>query len=127
MRLTLTGAKDVEKQLARMESKCKEMGRYRAMVGSSKPYAWGVEFGRHRLSGKLARGAGGSLYLRRAMDQVMGNSDTDIAQGLSKVQYPGVWILRRLGLWVRRLGRSYVPRQTGQLRRSIVFIVEAKR
>lgn len=110
LRITLQGMADVEKQMKRIERGAAAMGRYQAVVGSKLPYAWGMEFGRHRLTGKLARKAGGAFYITRAVNQVMSEGDRDISEGLNKVMAPGAWVLRRLGLWARRLARQNAPR-----------------
>lgn len=129
MRITLNGMEDTQKQLERIERGTKAMDRYRAEVGSKLPYAWGMEFGRHRVSGKLARRSGGTLYITRAVQTVLSDADRDISEGLTKVTAPGAWVLRRLGLWSRRLARANAPRgpknkkRSYRLRRSIGYRV----
>ena len=113
MKISLAGMDDALEQTKRIERGTKALGNYRAIVRSKLPYAWGMEFGRHRESGKLARKAGGSLYISRAIEEVMTNADADISEGLTKVTAPGPWILRRLGLWARRLARKNAPRSRG--------------
>ena len=81
-----------------------------AVVGSRLPYAWGIEFGRHRVSGKLARRAGGVRYITTAVETVLGDMDRDISEGLNKVTAPGPWVLKRLALWARRLARKNAVR-----------------
>lgn len=126
MRLKVTGTGEAKAQLAKIEEKCKDMARWHAFVGSRQPYAYGQEFGAHRVSGRLARRAGGAFYLRRAVDTVMGSADHDITEGMSRVRYPGVWVLRRLALWARRIARLNAPRERGRLRRSILTLVERR-
>lgn len=82
----------------------------KAILFVSLPYGWGIHFGRHRKSGKLARRAGGAFYLTRAVEQMKAGAVADISQGLDKVSAPGPWILRRLGRWSRRIARTLVPR-----------------
>lgn len=110
MKITLKGMEDAEKQFARIERGLKAMGDYTGVVFSRLPYAYGAEEGRHRQSGKLARVAGGAYYIRRAIDTVMSDADRDLAEGLDKVTAPGVWVMRRLALWARRLARKNAPR-----------------
>lgn len=110
MHITLRGLEDVQKQMERIERASKNMGEWKVFVGSRLPYAWGIEFGSHRQSGKLARRAGGSFYLRRAVDSVLAGADRDMSEGLNKVTAPGVWLMRRLGLWARRLAKVNAPR-----------------
>ncbi len=99
------------------------MEQARAQVGSSMPYAYGIETGRHRVSGRVARSAGGAYYLQRAVNAVLADADSDVSQGLEKVGAPGPWVLRRLGRWARRLARLNVVRKTGRLRRSLTVLV----
>jgi hypothetical protein len=119
MKITLQGMEDAQKQMERIARGTAAMGDYKAFVGSRMPYAFGIERGTHRVSGKLARRAGGARYLQSAVDEVMSDADHDISEGLTKVTAPGRWVLKRIGLWARRLARANVPRQKGRLRRSI--------
>ena len=119
LHMTLKGMDDAEKQMARIERATRSMGQYKGYIGSRLPYAWGQEFGRHRVSGKLARRSGGAQYLTGAINIVLGDADRDLAEGLNKVTAPGRWVIKRLALWARRVARLNVPRKTGKLRRSI--------
>jgi hypothetical protein len=110
MNITLKGLDDAQKQMERIERGLVALRDYTGVVYSRMPYAYGIEFGRHRKSGKLARKAGGSFYLRRAVDTVLSDADRDLSEGLNKVTAPGVWVVRRLALWARRLARKNAPR-----------------
>ena len=110
VKIRLQGMEDAQKQLARIERNTKKMGDYRAIVFSRLPYAYGQEYGRHRVSGKLARRRGGAMYLNRARDEMLSGADRDISEGLNKVTSPGVWVLKRLALWTRRLAKQNAPR-----------------
>lgn len=110
LRITLNGMDDAQKQMQRIERGTKAMARYEGQVYSKLPYAYGAEYGRHRKSGKLARRAGGSFYMQRAIDEASSGADADISEGLNKVTAPGSWVIRRLALWVRRLARRNAPR-----------------
>jgi hypothetical protein len=110
MKITLRGMEDAQKQMERIEKGSKAMQNYTAVVYSGMPYAYGIHEGRHRVSGKLARKAGGAQYIRRAVDTVLADADRDLSEGLTKVTAPGVWVIRRLGLWSRRLARKNAPR-----------------
>lgn len=110
MQITLTGMDNAEKQMARIERGLEALKAYTGVVYSKMPYAYGIEFGRHRKSGKLARKAGGAFYIRRAIDTVLSNADHDLSEGLNKVTAPGPWVVRRLALWARRLARKNAPR-----------------
>lgn len=110
LNITLQGMDDALKQMERIKRGTEAMGRYTGEVGSKLPYAYGIEYGRHRKSGKLARRVGGAMYINQAVDLVLSNADGDLAEGLNKVTAPGPWVIRRLALWARRLARVYVPR-----------------
>lgn len=129
--ITLKGMEDAEKQMARIERGLAALKDYTGVVFSRLPYAYGIEFGRHRVSGKLARKAGGSFYIRRAIDTVLAGADHDLSEGLNKVTAPGVWVVRRLALWARRLSRQNAPRggkkaRSYRLWRSIRYEVRKK-
>ncbi len=125
MEINLIGMDDSQKQMERISRGAAAMEKYNAYLGSYLPYAWGEEFGRHRVSGKLARGKGGAMYLTKAIESVLSNADHDISEGLNKVTAPGPWVLKRLGLWARRLARQNAPKgpkkkgHSYRLRRSI--------
>ena len=110
LRVELTGMADAEKQMARIERGLEALRNYSAYIGSKLPYAYGIEFGRHRKSGKMARKAGGAHYISQAIETVMSDADRDLSEGLNKVTAPGVWVIRRLALWARRLARKNTPR-----------------
>ena len=118
MEIRLRGMDDALKQMRRIERGTKAMGNYRAIVYSRLPYAYGQEFGRHRVSGKLARRAGGARYITRAVETVLSGADKDLSEGLNKVTAPGVWVLKRLALWARRLARENAPRKKWGLKKS---------
>lgn len=119
MQIHLKGMDDAQKQMARIERATKAMARYSTYIGSYRPYAYGIEHGHHRVSGKVARKAGGARYITAARDEVLNKADADLSEGLNKVTAPGRWIFKRLGLWTRRVARVNVPRKSGKLRRSI--------
>lgn len=132
MKVVLKGLDDADKQMARIERGLKALQNYTGIVGSKLPYAYGIEFGRHRVSGKLARRAGGAFYIRRAIDTVLSDADRDLSEGLNKVTAPGIWVVRRLALWARRLARKAAPRgprkkrRSYRLRRSIIYQVRRR-
>jgi len=132
MKITLRGLDDAEKQFARIERGLAALKNYVGVVYSRLPYAYGIEFGRHRKSGKLARRAGGAFYIRRAIETVLSGADHDLSEGLSKVTAPGVWVVRRLALWARRLARKNAPRgprkkaRSYRLSRSIQYQVRKR-
>lgn len=130
--INLRGMEDAEKQMARIERGLKAVQDYDAVVYSGLPYAYGAEHGRHKVSKKLARKSGGTFYMRRAVNDVLSAADADLSEGLDKVTAPGVWVVRRLGLWARRIARIYAPRggkkrgRNYRLWRSIKYRVERR-
>ncbi len=136
LQINLKGLDDAKKQMTRIERGLASLKNYTGTVFSRLPYAYGIETGRHRKSGKLARRAGGVFYIRRAIETVLSGADRDLSEGLNKVTAPGPWVVRRLALWARRLARKNAPkgpppkqkRRPGQkkiyrLRRSIQYKV----
>lgn len=129
---------DAQAQVKRIERGSKALGDHTGLLYSHLPYAYGIETGRHRKSGKLARKAGGAHYIRRAIDEVMGDADRDISEGLDKVTAPGAWIMRRLARWSQRLAKENAPhgppirqkrrpgRKTYRLRHKIRYSVRKK-
>ncbi|WP_395707002.1 hypothetical protein [Casimicrobium huifangae] len=117
--IKLNGMDDAKKQMERIQRGCQGLAQWTGYVYSRMPYAWGMEYGSHRVSGKLARRAGGQQYMNEAVSTVMTGADMDLSQGLTKVTAPGRWVIKRLALWARRLSRLNVPKETGRLRRSI--------
>lgn len=117
--ITLQGMEDADKQLTRIERASAGMAQYRGYVYSRMPYAYGIEYGKHRKSKRVARRAGGMQYMTGAVAEVMSGADKDLSAGLTKVTAPGRWVIKRLGLWARRLARQSVPVESGRLRRSI--------
>jgi hypothetical protein len=109
MEVTVQGMPNAQAQFARIIRGCVSISQTVVEVGSRLPYGYGIEFGRHRESDKLARRAGGSHYLERAKTSVLTDADRDLSEGLSRVTAPGPWILTRLAKWVRRLARTNVP------------------
>jgi hypothetical protein len=124
--IKLNGMDDAKKQMERIQRGCQGLAQWTGYVYSRLPYAWGMEYGSHRVSGKLARRAGGQQYMNEAVSTVMTGADMDLSQGLTKVTAPGRWVIKRLALWARRLSRLNVPKETGRLRRSIKVEVRPK-
>lgn len=111
LHINLRGMDDAVKQMERIKRGSKAMARYTAVVYSRLPYAWGQEFGSHRVSGKLARKSGGAHYITGSIETVLSGADSDLSEGLNKVTAPGTWVLKRLALWARRLARENAPRK----------------
>lgn len=131
LKLTIRGVKETEEQLKRIGRGARAMARTVATVGSAMPYAYGAEYGYHRISRKLARRVGPSYYLFNAADIVFRRADGDISEGLKKVTAPGPWVLRRLAGWVRRTAKTLAPRGGAKkspyrLRKSIRYYVRSR-
>ncbi len=112
--VTLRGMKNAQLQAQRIKEGLEQMRKVRVEIGTFLPWGYGIEYGRHRKSGKLARRAGGAMYLHRAAQTILADGKRDIAEGLRKVTRPGPWIPKRLGRWARRLARQLVPRSTAK-------------
>lgn len=119
LRVELKGDLDAAERARRVARGLARMSGVRVFVGARAWYAEGIHEGRFP-NGRLARRAGPSRFLTRAIDRVMGQADADLSQGMEKVTAPGPWVLMRLGRWARRLARQFAPRVSGRLRRSIV-------
>lgn len=131
LRITIKGLDDAEKQIARIRRGSALMARTVATVGSKMPYAYGAEYGYHRVSKKLARRSGATYYLFNAADIVLSRADGDVSEGLKKVTAPGPWVLRRLAGWVRRVAKRLAPRggvkkSPYRLRKSIRYYVRSR-
>ena len=107
--ISVQGMENAGAQFVRIVRGITAMSETRLYVGSRRPYAYGIDTGSHRKSGKLARRAGGSFYLERAYQDVIADADRDIAEGLNLVTAPGPWVITRLARWIRRLSRLYAP------------------
>ncbi|MGL6349602.1 MAG: hypothetical protein ACRC2U_07100, partial [Aeromonas sp.] len=118
VKITLQGLVDSKKQMERIEKGSQAVRNYEGVVYSRLPYAWGIEYGRHRKSGRLARKKGGAEYITSAINTVLSDADRALAEGLTKVTAPGIWVVRRLALWARRLARKNAPRGPKRKKRS---------
>lgn len=67
--------------LRTVEEGCRAAGSSNISVGSNLPYPYGIEFG-HRRSGRLARRAGGAFMFRGGLEQIGGQADDWLAQGI---------------------------------------------
>ncbi len=126
MYINVIGLPSAQQQFQRMITGSRSLAQTTALIGSRLPYAYGIETGFRKKTGKLARRAGGVFYLERARLEVLMDAERDIAEGLTRVTAPGAWVIMRLAKWVRRLGRSYAPTgeesydtHSGKLRKSI--------
>jgi hypothetical protein len=127
MKITLRGMANADLQMRRIADGARAMGQNRVEVGTRLPYGYGQEYGHHRKNGRLARRAGPALYLNRAVAAVRSDGRRDIAEGLNRVTRPGVWVLKRLGRWARRLARIEAPRKSGRLRRGVKVYLNGRR
>lgn len=126
--LQLSGIDEARSRLTNLAVTLSGYGRT-VYVGSSLPYAYGQETGRHRVSGKVARRAGPSYFLTFAAQDVLDQATPDVLRGLEQTASgkprSGLGQVRRLARWVGRLARQSVPYRTGRLRRSIRTVVAA--
>ncbi len=131
LKITIKGLDDVDKQIKRIRRGAALMARTQATVGSAMPYAYGAEYGYHRVSRKLARRSGATYFLFNAAQTVLRGGDRDISEGLNKVTAPGPWVLRRLAGWIRREAKVNAPRGGAKrspyrLRKSIRYYVRLR-
>lgn len=99
-------------------------GQFRARIGSNLVYAYGIEFGRHR-GGKLARRAGGLLYLTRAVQEVRRTLPAALARALLGGTAEVRQTLRAQAYRVEARAKTYETAvRTGTLRRSIHTVIE---
>lgn len=117
--VTVTGLKEAQSELEFLGKSFAKMEGMKILVGSRRPYAYGIEEGVHEVSGTVARHAGGVHMLAGAADRMLAGADGDITTGMKITRAPGPWVLKRLALWVRRLARAGTPRLTGTLKKSI--------
>ncbi len=116
--VTLVGGKEANVALKIVRENCEEIGKRTAFVGTKWPYGYGMETGRHRKSGKLARRAGGAWYLTRAAVQIDQPTEADVAW-LARPRKTEPALLRAVGRIVIRHARPLVPVRTGRLRKSL--------
>lgn len=120
--INISGIEAAREKLTNLAMTISGYGRT-VVVGTRMPYAYGIETGRHRVSGRLARRAGGVHFLARAGEEVLGQLTDDLLRGLAQSASgkprSGLGQVRRVARWIGRLARRYAPRQTGRLRRSI--------
>lgn len=85
---------------------------------ADKPYAYGIEFGRHR-SGRLARKAGPAYYMRGAWQRVRPGTGLLIALTLADGPVAVREAQREIGRRLVHEARDIVPVRSGALRESI--------
>jgi hypothetical protein len=127
--LTLHGIEEARSRLTNLAVTVSGYSRT-VHVGSSLPYAYGQETGRHRISGKLARRSGPTYFLTFAAQEVLDQATPDLLRGLEMSaqgrRLTGLGQVLRVARWVRRLAKKYAPRgegnkafPAGSLRRSL--------
>jgi hypothetical protein len=113
----ITGADGAIGYLAQLRDSCGRFVRLLPQVGSSLPYAYGIEEG-HTRGGRLARKAGGAHYLSGAVDSVLPRAKTMIARELPGTAGGDV-ASRILGEDIVGAAKQIVPVKSGRLRNSI--------
>lgn len=116
--LKITGATQTIARLERAARQAQTFGRARVVVGTPLIYGYGVHEGRTR-GGRLARRAGGSFFLARALQQTRGEIRA-LARRAGSEALIGRDLLLALGFKVEARAKALVPVVTGTLRRSIV-------
>lgn len=136
IKMQVIGLKDAQTMYAGLADACQRFGREKATVGSSLPYAYGIETGKTR-SGRLARRAGGSWAVRDAQQDVLDYAPGLVAREIETLGVQGqmrpqvtfrllgqraLETIRRLlearvyAVPIPRRGKGFAWRRTGNLR-----------
>lgn len=119
--IDLIGVPEVHKALSNLEDGVAEMVKAPVGVGSALPYAYGIEYGRHR-SGKLARRAGPAKYMQGAIQKEI----PGITKRLAKAIEGGASDVRdekqKIAEDMTKAAQDIVPVVTGALRSSLTPI-----
>lgn len=116
--LKITGSAQAIARLEQGARRAQAFGRARIVVGSPLRYAYGVHEGRHR-DGALARRAGGSFFLTRALAATR-HEIAALVRRAGGQEFLGRDVLLAVGFKVEARAKALVPVVTGTLRRSIV-------
>lgn len=116
--LQMKGIEEASAYLKKLRGNLERLGKARIMIGSNLKYAYGIEFGRHRVSGRTARKMGGAFMLTNARKEVQ----ADLIQEVKAAIVQGGDIdqaLYRAALKAENIAKSNTPVKTGSLRRSL--------
>ena len=113
----VVGLKEAQTYLRKLEQAA-ESADTTVRVGSSLNYAYGIETGRHKKTGRVARAAGGAFYLSRALALIEKDLPKRLAAGLKEGE-PAETTLLRAGYDVEAEAKKLVPHVTRTLQRSI--------
>jgi hypothetical protein len=122
--ITVFGSKQTAAYLQALREAAIQVAGTTVLVGSRLPYAYGIDKGRHRVSGKLARKAGGAQFLERAVEQALPASGPDVVRALEQYPTRKTTILRWVARPVVLLARKLAPvgqikdKRSAQVRRS---------
>lgn len=122
----ILGVQEAEAYLRKLQAGAVRIAGMSFRIGSDKPWAWGLEFGRRR-NGELARRAGGTLALTGGLRSVQAEIPREVQAGLR--EGPDHLWRRLLGLAmrVRNYAAQHTPVITGETRRSMQIVAERTR
>lgn len=113
---------EAERAIAEMEAAVRAVDALRLDIGSTLPYAFGIETGRRR-DGRLARRAGGARMVERGIAQAGPTLEAWVAEG---IPYGPQGVNNAVRRWGRLVAlpavRSFTPVVSGALRRSMTAI-----
>lgn len=109
--------KEAQEFLARLQRNLAELNGTKVLVGSNQPYAYGIHEGFTR-SGRRARKAGGSFYIKKGIQAAESEIRNDIVHAIRTGADLGD-ALYKGGLRAQRYAQDIVPVKSGNLRRSI--------
>lgn len=135
------GGKRAEAYLTRLQGAVSAVGTTVVQVGVPRlAYAWGIHFGRHRYSNRLARAAGGAFFLTDALKGKRREIARGVAQALPQGPQATERAMLRLGFDVQRDAQRIISERvyarplnrgqrtrTGNLRRYIGTYLNGRR
>jgi len=121
--VTLTGVKEAQTALRHLKEGAEVVGRMDIAVGSPLPYAYGIEYGRHRRGG-LARRAGPARYLRGGLEAIERPFEATITKALPKGARFTEQALAAIARDLVTEAQRRAPERSGNLRRSIYAVVK---
>lgn len=114
----IVGLDVAERYLRQLQAGAAYAATIQSRIGAAAPYAWGIEFGRRR-SGRLARRAGGALFLTNAWRAVWPTVTPTLAVALPGGEAAVARAVARLEREVVAGAAARVPVVSGNLRRSL--------
>lgn len=114
----ISGDKDVLRMFERAADGIHEVAQMDLFAGSTLPYAYGIETGRHR-GGRLARRAGGAYMLRDAVNDTVRQAPAMLAERIIDGPRPARAAMLAIGDTVVNRAKARTPVVSGALRDSI--------